>query len=289
MSTIGVTGATGKLGRATLEHLTERVTPADLVAIVRRPERARDLAERGIAVRRAEYGDPAALDEALSGVDTLMFISNLDPHARRQEHGNVVAAAKRAGVGHIVYTSFVDVGGAGILAETHAMTEEMIRTAAIPSTILRDQFYMDAYVVEIEIAMRIGKYRSPSGDAGIALVSRDDIARMAAVVCSEGGPHVGQIYVPTGPETVTPATFARVASELSRRSIEVEPITFEQLADDYRARGMSPEMVEMSVMLERIIATNNLAATTDDVRRVTGREPTSLLDLARRSLAPTEG
>lgn len=50
---IVVTGVTGKLGRHVIDGLLERVPAERIAAAVRSPEKASDLAERGVEVRPA--------------------------------------------------------------------------------------------------------------------------------------------------------------------------------------------------------------------------------------------
>ncbi|MBJ7451533.1 MAG: NAD(P)H-binding protein, partial [Blastococcus sp.] len=105
MSLFAVTGATGHLGRLAVSSLLHRgVTASDLVAVVRDADRAADLADRGVQVRVADYGDPAALETAFAGVDRLLFVSGSEAGARDVQHRNVVAAAQATGVQRIVYT-----------------------------------------------------------------------------------------------------------------------------------------------------------------------------------------
>jgi NAD(P)H dehydrogenase (quinone) len=59
---ITVTAATGHYGRLVIEELLKRGVPAaDLVAAVRTPQKAADLAERGVQVREADYDRPETL------------------------------------------------------------------------------------------------------------------------------------------------------------------------------------------------------------------------------------
>ncbi|WP_375425176.1 NAD(P)H-binding protein [uncultured Friedmanniella sp.] len=103
---IVVTGATGALNGATIDHLLERTPPSELVVAVRDPARARRFADRGVVVRRADYGDPGSLRSAFVGGDQLLLVSQNDLHADGVAlHRNAVEAAVEAGVGRIVYTS----------------------------------------------------------------------------------------------------------------------------------------------------------------------------------------
>jgi NAD(P)H dehydrogenase (quinone) len=101
--TIGVTGATGHLGRLVLDKLKAKTGEA-IVALVRSPTNAGGL---GVAVREADYAKPATLRPALAGVDVLLFISSSEIRERAAQHHNVIQAAKAAEVKRIVYTSLL--------------------------------------------------------------------------------------------------------------------------------------------------------------------------------------
>ena len=51
---IGVTGATGQLGTLVIKELKKRVPHDQIVALVRSPEKARNL---GVEVRKLDYSD----------------------------------------------------------------------------------------------------------------------------------------------------------------------------------------------------------------------------------------
>jgi len=281
---IAVTGATGHLGRKIVDELLVRVDVGEIVAVARSPEKASSLASTGVGVRRGDYEDVDSLVAAFEDVDTLMFISNSDIARRAEQHQNVIDAAQRARVGRVVYTSFASIEDDNILAASHRATEKALKDSGLAHTILRDNYYMDMYVVEVEIAMKTGSYRSPSGEAGAAFVGRSDIARAAAVVLT-GEVHSGKVYEMTGPAVVKPVDFAAVAAELSGELVVYQPISWEELAEDYRRRGMAEDVVNMSIMLEKVIASNVLAEVSDDIRLLTGQQPESLLSLARKILA----
>ena len=282
---ITITGATGQLGSLIIENLLESVDAGEVTAVTRNPAKATKLAEKGVVLRQGDYGDYDSLVSAFADTDVLMFISNTDVKNRMQEHQNVVNAAKKAGVSRIVYTSAALVGEDDMLAKTHENSENMIIESGIPYTFLRNGFYMDAYVVEVEIAMKTGVYRSPSGDAGAAFVSRADIARMAAKTLASDG-HEGKVYSLTGAEAVKPVHFAELAARLSGKAVVYQPISWEELAEDYRGRGMPEAYVDMSVMLEQIIATNALSEVSADIEVVTGTPAESFESFVSRVVVP---
>lgn len=114
---IAVTGATGFLGRHIASCLAAR--GAQVVAVVRRPERGAALKAAGVELRRADLLEPEALTEALRGADALVSNAALfsltnyrwDDYARTNVQGteNVLHAAARAAVTRVVHVSSVAV------------------------------------------------------------------------------------------------------------------------------------------------------------------------------------
>ena len=69
---IGVTGATGQLGRIVVAKLKENVSTESIIALVRSTQKAADLR---VEVREADYEKTDTLEAALKGIDTIIVIS----------------------------------------------------------------------------------------------------------------------------------------------------------------------------------------------------------------------
>ena len=210
--TIGITGATGQLGRLVVQKLKERVPAADLVALVRNPAKAGDL---GIAVREADYDRPQTLGPALRGIDTLLLISASEIGKRLTQHQNVIEAAKKASVKRIVYTSLLHADKSPIgLAAEHLPTENAIKASGIPYTILRNGWYTENYTGSIGGALAGGAFMGSAGQAKISSAARADFAD-AAVEAVVGKGHEGKTYELAGD---TSWTLSDLAAEISRQS-----------------------------------------------------------------------
>src|SRR5690606_38114374 len=110
--TLLVTGATGQLGRLVIRNLLEsqKVAPERIIAVTRKPDDARDLAAKGVTVRRCDFDDAASLDSAFAGADRILIISTDAvgvPGKRIAQHRTAVAAAAKAGAKRILYTSML--------------------------------------------------------------------------------------------------------------------------------------------------------------------------------------
>jgi NAD(P)H dehydrogenase (quinone) len=98
-----VTGASGVIGKKTLQHLLKRKPADQLVGLARDPSKAKELSEAGIEIRYGDYYDIGSLDLAFKDVEKLMLVSTHAFTDRDTAHANAIDAAVRAGVEHIVY------------------------------------------------------------------------------------------------------------------------------------------------------------------------------------------
>ena len=132
----------------------------DIVAAVRSPEKAADLADRGVQVREADYTKPETLADAFAGTERLLLISSSAAGARIAQHTNAIDAAVAAGVSQIVYTSgsYADTVPLALTAE-HKATEEIIRGSGLPYTILRNSWYLENYTANVGRALQFGAPR----------------------------------------------------------------------------------------------------------------------------------
>ncbi|MCM2504725.1 SDR family oxidoreductase [Aureimonas altamirensis] len=210
--TIAVTGATGHLGRIVIAKLKAKVPAADIVALVRSPEKAADL---GVAARAADYARPETLEAALVGVDTLLLISSSEVGQRAVQHSNVIEAARSVGVKRIVYTSLLHADTSPLsLAEEHRQTEAALKASGIGYTILRNGWYSENYTGSIAGALAGGALIGSAGDGKISSAPRLDYAEAAvAVLTSEG--HEGKTYELAGD---TAWTLTDLAAEISRQT-----------------------------------------------------------------------
>ena len=219
MTTIAVTGATGKLGRATLQYLRSRgVAPESIRPIVRDLAKARDLVDSRFDVAYGNYTDAALLEAAFSGVDKLLFISTSALGEERMlHHRNVVSAAKGAGVKHILYTSVVKPAAVACFAASpgHFHTEVLIRESGIPHTFFRNNLYLDIVPFLFGGALATGTLAHSGGEGRIGFVAREDIAEALAFVLTSDG-HVNRDY----PITVSRECYGlpEIAAELGRAS-----------------------------------------------------------------------
>jgi uncharacterized protein YbjT (DUF2867 family) len=271
---LAITGATGAVGGRVARQLADRRP----LLVVRDASRAPDL---GCEVRVASYGDRAAADAALEGVETMLLVSAAESASRREEHRTMIEAAADAGVRHLVYTSFAGAApdATFTLGRDHWDAEEAIRAAAARTgmgfTLLRDSFYAD---VLPEFADAAGVIRGPAGTGRVAAVARADVADAAVGVLTAPEAHAGATYVLTGPEALTFEEVAARAGAVLGRELRYEEETVEEAYASRRAAypDAADWQLDAWVSTYTAIADGSVAEVTADVERLTGHPARTL-------------
>lgn len=278
--TIAVTGATGHLGRLAIDALLERGAPsADLVAIVRAPAAAADLADRGVQVREAAYGDPAALRTALTGVDKLLLISGSEVGQRVPQHTNVIDAAEDAGVGFISYTSVLDAQNSPLmLAGEHKATEDLLAKSGIGFALLRNGWYWENYQGSVPTAAQSGTLFGSAGQGRVAAASRRDFAEAAAAVLLADG-QAGKVYELGGDERLTYAELAKVISRVTGKPVRYQDLPQAEYAAVLEGAGLPAPVAAMLADSDAGIAAGALDTESGDLQRLIGRKSTPVAEV----------
>lgn len=210
--TIGITGATGNLGRLVVSKLKEVIPASDIIALVRTPSKASDL---GVTASPFDYTKPEDLKESLNGVEKLLLISSSEIGQRTQQHLNVLKAAEEAGVKLLVYTSVLHADESKLsLAPEHRETEAAIKESGIPYIILRNGWYTENYTFSIPPAIEHGAYIGAAKDGKISSATRSDLAEAAVKALTTDLPN-GSIYELANDSYYTLKDFA---AELSKQT-----------------------------------------------------------------------
>jgi NAD(P)H dehydrogenase (quinone) len=239
---IGVTGATGQLGRHVVAKLKGKVSADSIVALVRTPEKAADL---GVEARVFDYTKPESMVASLKGIDKLLLISSNELGQRIPQHKAVIEAAKQAGVKHIIYTSILHADKSPLmLGVEHLATEVDLKASGLTYTILRNGWYTENYTGSVKGAIGAGAFIGCAGEGKIASAARVDYAEAAAVVLAGEG-HENKIYELAGD---TAYTLTELAAEISRQTGKTIPynnLTEKEYADILKSFGLPEDIAHM--------------------------------------------
>ena len=274
---IAVTGATGHLGRLIVSEMLDREVPArEIVAIVRTPAKANDLAGLGVDVRRGDYEDKASLVEALQGVEKLVLVSASEVGKRVRQHRNAIDAAREAGIDQLVYTSILAADSANtILSREHDATEELIRESGLEYTILRNGWYLENYTGSLQQAIEGGAILGSAGEGRVSAATRADYAAAAATVVTEPG-HFGHTYELGGDEAFTMAELAAEVSRRSGKQVEYRDLSEEEYRDALKGFGLPEGVATMLADADEGLERGALFTSSGDLQKLIGRPTTTL-------------
>jgi NAD(P)H dehydrogenase (quinone) len=294
--TLLVTGASGQLGRSVINHLLDslEVPPRRIIATTRNPENLADLAARGVTIRAADFDDAASLKAAFKGADKVLIIStgeiDLANGKRLRQHENAVAAAKKAGVSHLLYTSMPNPEPVSpvLFANDHYGTEQAIKASGIAYTIFRNGWYQENMFMALPQAIASGLWYTSAGDGRIAHGARDDmaaaIAAGLAAVANES-----KTYTLTGPQAYTTAEIASLVSEVTGKPLHVVPVSDEALTEGVKAAGVPEDFARIIVSFDANTRAGRIAMVTDAVETLSGRKSKTLKQFLEANPAALAG
>lgn len=279
---IGITGATGQLGRIAVAKLKEKTAAENLVALVRSPEKAKEL---GIEARAFDYTKPETLATSLKGIDTLLLISSSEAGQREIQHKNVLKAATEAGVKRIVYTSLLhaDTSSLGLAAE-HLGTENALKNAGFSYTILRNGWYTENYAGAIPGAIQAGAFIGSAGEGKISSATREDFADAAAVVLTTEG-HEGQVYELAGDNAYTLTELAAEVSHQTGKNIPYNNLSEAEYTAALSNAGLPSVFAQLLSNSDTGASKGDLFDDSKTLSKLIGRATTPLSEVVRRFLA----
>jgi NAD(P)H dehydrogenase (quinone) len=267
----GVTGASGHLGRLVAAGLTAAAGPGEVVLITRSPDAV--ATQPGTTVRPGDFARSETLDHAFAGIETLLLISTDTVGVRLEQQRAAIAAAARAGVGRVLYTSVPNpvAGNPAFVVPDHAGTEAALRESGMAWTALRNNLYAHMQLPGMQRAAATGRLVTNQGQGRAAYVTREDCAAAAVAAMLAGGDG-NQAYDVTGPEALGAADLAALAGDL----VEVVPVTDDEYVAGLIAANLPEPLARGLASFGAGIREGYFSDVTKVVQDLTGRPATSL-------------
>lgn len=279
---IGITGATGHLGRLVVKQLKEKVAADHIVALVRNTQKA---AELGVESRIFDYDKPETLSGSLQGIDHLLLISGNEIGQRKTQHENVIRAAQEAGVKWIVYTSLLHADTSSLsLAEEHLLTEKALQSSGIPYTILRNGWYTENYTASVPAAITHGVLIGSAGEGQISSAARADYAEAAAVVLTSSNEQ-GKVYELVGDEAYTLADLAAEISKQIGKTIPYQNLSEAEYTAALISAGLPEGLAAAFASFDVGASKGDLYDNNKQLSSLIGRPTTTLAAAVREALA----
>jgi NAD(P)H dehydrogenase (quinone) len=276
---LGISGASGHLGTATIKHLKARLGPGhSIVGISRTPEKISGL---GVEARHGDFDKPDSLGRAFAGIERLLLVptDNMTPGVRAKQMTLAIEMAAAVGVRHVALVSALGTRAAKAphLWESYFVAEQKLMSAVSSWTILRMAYYAESFVDEVKMSIGRGVHASIARTA-VNFVSRDDVAAAAAGLLATDPRH-GAIYQATGPASLDGPARAAIIAAAGKAPFVFAEVTAEQYRQGLEAAGLPAVIVDALLSIQDMWAAGGFDVTTGDVERLTGKRPRTLADV----------
>jgi NAD(P)H dehydrogenase (quinone) len=279
---VAVTGAGGGVGSRAVRSLLYLDHASSVVALTREP--AAVPKAPGLTARYANYEEPGSLPASLQAVDTLIFISS-DGLAEemREHHANVVSAASEAGVGHVVYTSIIDISPESgfYYSRVHRDTEAMLADSGLSHSLARTSIFADYFVSAwVSPALPTGTLALPAASGRMSLVSRDDVARALASLALRRTPVTVEL---TGPAALTAGEVCRVTEAVTGREIRYSALNDSAYRELMSREGAPDWLIGAYSTMFASVRAGRFASVSGDIPDLTGAPQQSYEGFLRAS------
>ncbi|GGZ44023.1 SDR family oxidoreductase [Asticcacaulis endophyticus] len=275
--TLLITGASGQLGQLVLKHIASK-TGAKVIAASRDPSKLNTKFE----TRAADFDKPETLPTAFAGVDRLLLISTdalAVPGQRLKQHQAAIAAAKAAGVKHIVYTSLPNPEPGNLIsfAPDHYGTEQAIINSGLDYTLLRNNWYAENTLMALPHAIQTGQWYTSTNGGKIGYITREDAA-LASASALANPPAPKATFTITGAKALSHADVAALVTEVTGKPLSVVDVSDADFKAGLIAAGLPDFVADMLTSAEAAIRAGQLSAVTTDVQTLMGKAPTTFHD-----------
>jgi uncharacterized protein YbjT (DUF2867 family) len=266
-----VTGGTGTVGSEVVKLLATSGTRFRLLA--RTPDKA--LKSPNVEAVKGDLADAAALGKALQGIEKLFLLTNSMPGSADLQSG-VIAAAKKAGVKHVVRLSVAgaDPKSPVQLSRWHAQTDAELKKSGLAWTLLQPGYFMQNFLGSAATIRKDGAFYGCVGQGKSAVIDARDIAAVA-YACLTGKGHDGKTYPITGGEALSQPEMAALLSAALGKSVKYVDLPPEQFKQGLLSAGLPEWLAADYVTMHRAFSSGAASAIATTVRDVTGKAPRS--------------
>ena len=275
-----ITGASGHLGKATIDFLLKKIPAHQISGLVRNEAKAVELREKGITVHIGDYTNYDSMVKAFAGTDKLFLISSNDLGGERAAHHiNAIRAAKAAGVQHIVYTGIdikkSDHSALASVEDAHKETAAYLKTSGLMYTVLNNNLYADVLPLFIGDKVPETGVFFPAGSGKVPFATRRDMAEASAALLASDD-YKENRYVFASDTVSSFEDIAQILTELSGQRVHYLNPSKEIYMEQMIKAGVPETAVGFMAAFGEAIANNELDTKRTVLPVLLGRKPTSL-------------
>lgn len=272
-----ITGATGHLGSNIFNELIKLIPSTDVTAGVHTVAKAKHISDTGAAVVPIDFMKEDTLVKAFSNKDVLIYVPSKshDSYSRVTELENVVKAAQKAHIGHILAMGFIadQSNNPFDLSAFYGYLPRRLASSTIPYTIVKNALYADPLIPYLPELIERKNVIYPMKDQALSFISLDDSSKaFAKVAATKDLLQNGKIYTLTQTRNYTMPQLAEVLSEVSGKQIGYQPVSSAEFAAIYN-EGNEGHMLSSMYDAGAMGLLNDI---TSDYRTIMGHDATPL-------------
>ena len=274
-----IVGGTGTIGSEVIRLLKAENVP--FRALVRDPAKAESLKAEGVETVAGDLRQPETLPETLQEIEKVFVVTPLVPD-QVQMRADLIAAAKTAGVKHIVMSTGIGAApDAPVeIGRWHGENQQQAQESGMAWTFVQPGFFMQNLLMYAEAIRDKGEFYLPLEDGKVSWVDARDIAAVAAKALTEPG-HENQAYPVSGPEALSGAELGAILTEIAGHAVNYIPISLDQAKQAMVGMGMPDALADAMNELYALAPAGHLGHVVDTVEKVTGRPARSFRQFAQ--------
>jgi len=262
-----VTGSTGNVGGELVVQLAGKGHAVR--AIVRNAKEATGKLPTTVDIAVGDFGNVDSLAAAMRGVAKVYSLVPFTA-ALAQHDANVLAAAVRAGVKHVVKHSVLGAQWEGnLLGRWHRAGEKALEASGLAWTFVRPGGFSSNALQWLGSIKQAGAVFYPTGDGKLAPIDPRDIAAVAAVALTQPG-HEGKAYDVTGPAALTTGDQVAILAKALGKDLKYVDVPDAAARESMLGMGMPALVVDALLEFTAMVRAGQAAMVTDTVERVTG-------------------
>lgn len=272
MNKILVTAPTGNVGSEVFKRLLAMGAP--VVAAAHNADKARKQLGDDATIVPFDFKKPETFAAAFEGVEKMFLVRPPEIADAKKDIAPALAAAKAAGVKHIVFLSLLGVERNRIVP--HRAIEKAVRESEMAWTFLRASFFMqNLSTTHRDDIHERGDVFVPAGKGKTSFIDVRDIAEIAVKALTEPG-HENKAYPLTGSVALTYEEVAREMTEVLGKPVRYSNPSARNFGKEMRRRGLALPFIVVMNGLYTVCRLGGAAQVTPDAEQLLGREPIAL-------------
>jgi uncharacterized protein YbjT (DUF2867 family) len=280
MKNILITGATGNVGSQLVKNLENKNLNLSVMLRKEDNDKVKNFEENEITVKIGDFADKDSLRNALEEVDVAYLLVPGVPKMMEMSR-NFIEIAKETGVKRIVKQSVLGANpDAPVeILKLHGLIDNELKDSGIAYTIIQPNGFMQNFIGSADSIKTQNALYLNFGDGKYSAVDVRDIAASTAAAINGDG-HENKTYTITGPEAIGGQDFTDALSRALGRTINYVAISDTDAKNAMLNLGMDEWLVDNFVGFGRIFANNWASEVSEDVFKLTGKNPATIEQFA---------